>query len=72
MATDIDSVTEEDIRLSTVVNRIILAAEQSDDLRSIYWQGVILTKKECQALAKYLMTPLHGHWAKKDKGDEEE
>jgi uncharacterized protein involved in tolerance to divalent cations len=55
MATDIDSVTEEDIRLSTVVNRIILAAEQSDDLRSIYWQGVILTKKECQVLAKHLM-----------------
>jgi hypothetical protein len=72
MATSIDSVEDEELKLSTVVNRIILAAEKDDDLRSIYWQGVILTKEDCQLLAKHLMTPFHGHWTKKDRNEEEE
>jgi hypothetical protein len=54
MATDIDSV-DEDLELARVVNRIILAAEKSDSLRSIYWLGVMLTKEDCQVLAKHLM-----------------
>ena len=71
MATDID-IVDEDLELSTVVNRIIVAAERDDSLNPAYSLGVLLTKEDCQVLAKYLMTPFHGYWTKKDKNEEEE